>query len=83
MFDETPSPKLSTGGPGEARAVSEAEARFESCRWHARAEDQLPAHCTHRDVLPMAGTHGFVIDAWCSDCSLYKLRRTPRKNGIS
>jgi hypothetical protein len=31
----------------------------------------------------MAGTHGFVIDAWCPDCRFYKLRRTPRRNGFA
>ena len=84
MFDETPAPKLKAeAATVGVRTVSEAEARFESCRWHVRAEEGVPAHCAHRDVLPMAGTHGFVIDAWCPDCTCYKLRRTPRKNGFT
>ena len=36
-------------------------------------------YCTHRDVLPFAGTTGFKADAWCPDCAFYKLRRAPRK----
>jgi len=27
----------------------------------------------------MAGKEGFNADSWCSDCSLYKAKRTPRK----
>ena len=42
-------------------------------------EDGIPDHCTHRDVLPMAGKEGFSADSWCSDCSLYKAKRMPRK----
>jgi hypothetical protein len=33
--------------------------RFLSCRWRKAAEDGVPDHCTHRDVLPMAGKEGF------------------------
>jgi hypothetical protein len=39
----------------------------------------LPEHCTHRDVLPMAGTNSFAPDSWCADCGFYKAKRTPRK----
>jgi hypothetical protein len=53
--------------------------RFLSCRWRKAAEDGAPEHCTHRDVLPMAGTAGFVPDSWCPDCAFYKAKRTPRK----
>jgi hypothetical protein len=53
--------------------------RFLSCRWRKPAEDGVPDHCTHRDVLPMAGKEGFSADSWCSDCSLYKAKRMPRK----
>lgn len=53
--------------------------RFLSCRWRKAAEDGIPDHCTHRDVLPMAGKEGFNADSWCEDCSLYKAKRTPRK----
>jgi hypothetical protein len=27
----------------------------------------------------MAGTTGFDPEAWCPDCTFYKLRRTPKK----
>ena len=53
--------------------------RFQSCRWRKAAEDGVPDHCTHRDVLPMAGKDGFNCDSWCGDCSLYKAKRMPRK----
>lgn len=53
--------------------------RFLSCRWRKPAEDGVPDHCTHRDVLPMAGTAGFVPDSWCADCALYKAKRVPKK----
>ena len=53
--------------------------RFQSCRWRKPAEDGVPDHCTHRDVLPMAGKDGFSCDSWCGDCSLYKAKRMPRK----
>ena len=39
----------------------------------------MPDHCTHRDVLPMAGTTGFAPDSWCTDCAYYKAKRVPRK----
>lgn len=59
--------------------LSPAVTRFQSCRWRKAAEDGIPDHCTHRDVLPMAGKDGFNPDSWCEDCSLYKAKRTPRK----
>ena len=65
--------------PAPAPVVSAALAKFHSCRWRKPAEDGIVEHCTHRDVLPMAGTTGFNADSWCPDCSFYKLRRTPRK----
>jgi hypothetical protein len=58
---------------------SPSVARFLSCRWRKPTEDGIPDHCTHRDVLPMAGKDGFSADSWCSDCSLYKAKRMPRK----
>src|SRR3981081_2872371 len=60
--------------PGLAPAV----AKFKSCRWRRPPEDG-PECCGHRDVLPIAGTTGFDPEAWCPDCSFYKLRRTPKK----
>ena len=59
--------------------ISPTLARFQSCRWRKAAEDGVPDHCTHRDVLPMAGHAGFVPDSWCLDCGYYKAKRTPRK----
>ena len=62
----------------EAPAASAAVAKFKSCRWRRPPEDG-PECCGHRDVLPMAGTTGFDPEAWCPDCTFYKLRRTPKK----
>ena len=71
------SPAEST--PAETTAsVSAAVIKFKSCRWRRPPEDG-PECCGHRDVLPMAGASGFDADAWCPDCSFYKLRRTPKK----
>jgi hypothetical protein len=58
--------------------ASAAVARFKSCRWR-RPPDEGPECCGHRDVLPMAGTTGFDPQAWCLECTFYKLRRTPKK----
>ena len=60
-------------------AISAALARFQACRWRKPAENGTPECCGHRDVLPMTGANGFDAEAWCSDCGLYKLRRTPKK----
>jgi hypothetical protein len=59
--------------------LSPAGERFLSCRWRKPAENGTPDHCTHRDVLPMAGTTGFVPESWCADCAYYKAKRSPRK----
>jgi hypothetical protein len=59
-------------------AVSEAIIKFKSCRWRRPPEEGVEC-CSHRDVLPIAGTTGFDPEAWCPDCSFYKLRRTPKK----
>jgi hypothetical protein len=64
----------------EAPPSSPAQARFQTCRWRKPAEAPIAAHCTHRDVLPLAGTSGFNPDSWCPDCSFYKLRRVPRRD---
>ena len=72
----------STIAPEAPEAVqpesSAAVARFKSCRWR-RPPDEGPECCGHRDVLPMAGTTGFDPEAWCLECTFYKLRRTPKK----
>jgi hypothetical protein len=61
-------------------SVSAAVERFRSCRWRKPPEDGDAECCTHRDVLPLTGTHGFDPEAWCGDCAFFKLRRTPRRN---
>jgi hypothetical protein len=84
MYDEPALPTApATDTPAEPSPLSETQRRFTTCRWHKPAESGQPAHCTHREVLPMAGVHGFSADAWCPDCSLYKLRRVPRKHTFS
>lgn len=65
--------------PNEAKPLSPAAERFHACRWRKAAENGTPDHCTHRDVLPMAGTTGFVPESWCADCSYFKAKRSPRK----
>jgi hypothetical protein len=62
-----------------ATPQSPAVERFLSCRWRKAAEDGVPEHCTHRDVLPLSGITGFAADSWCPDCAYYKAKRTPRK----
>lgn len=61
----------------ETKPVSAAVLKFKSCRWRRPPEDG-PECCGHRDVLPIAGT-SFNPEAWCPDCTFYKLRRTPKK----
>ena len=56
-----------------------AAERFQQCRWRQPAENGVPEHCGHRDVLPMAGTTGFNADAWCGDCPYFKAKRVTRK----
>jgi len=60
-----------------APPMSAAMLRFKSCRWRRPPEDGLEC-CGHRDVLLIAGT-SFNPEAWCPDCTFYKLRRTPKK----
>jgi hypothetical protein len=72
-----PDPEALTPRTVETPAVSEAVAKFRSCRWRRPPEDG-PECCGHRDVLPLAGT-SFNPDAWCPDCTFFKLRRTPKK----
>jgi hypothetical protein len=67
-------------GPGaQPKAMTPAAARFYSCRWHKIGEGNCAPHCTHRDVLPLAGTTGFNPDSWCEGCEYYKLRRIVRR----
>ena len=80
--DTSPAHAQGEGEASPAHALGEgepspAQARFRACRWHAEADDQK--YCSNRDVLPYAGKGGFDPEAWCPDCTLYKLRRTPKK----
>ena len=72
-----PNEPSATGDAGITAEVSPAVAKFKSCRWRRPPEDG-PECCGHRDVLPIAGT-SFNPEAWCPDCTLFKLRRTPKK----
>jgi len=90
MFDDSdrplePGTPVQPQGDGEVSPahaeekpeVSPAQVRFLACRWHTEVDEQK--YCSNRDVLPYAGKGGFDPEAWCPDCTLYKLRRTPRK----
>jgi hypothetical protein len=64
--------------PAAVPSLSPAVERFRSCRWRRPPEDGIEC-CTHRDVLPMAGSNGFNPDAWCPECEHFKAKRAPRK----
>ena len=68
--------------PAPPAALSAAVIKFRSCRWRRPPEDGTEC-CGHRDVLPMAGTNSFDAEAWCPDCTYFKLRRTPKKRDDS
>ncbi len=74
----SPSAAPTEPAPTAEQTGSPAVARFKSCRWRRPPEDG-PECCGHRDVLPIAGASGFDPEAWCPDCTFYKLRRTPKK----
>ena len=86
MFDDSSSPlsrPTAVETPEEAPSQSAAVQRFHSCRWRKAPEDGNPLDfCSHRDVLPMAGTNGFDAEAWCPDCQFYKVRRVPKKRPV-
>lgn len=69
----------SPGGGTPAEPLTPAVEKFHSCRWRSKSEPGQTDHCTHRDVLPLAGTTGFNAEAWCPDCTFFKLRRITRK----
>ena len=75
---ETPPQKTATPEARQEPEVSPAVARFESCRWH-ETQDAGASYCSHRDVLPFAGRNGFNPEAWCPDCSFFKVKRTVKK----
>jgi hypothetical protein len=83
MFDPTdPSAPMTNGRPDSPEPpasdtpVPPAVERFNSCRWKSQEQGR---YCTHRDVLPLAGRDGFKPEAWCPDCTFFKIRRTPKK----
>jgi hypothetical protein len=83
--DDTPAEPANVAVPPAAvppAAVSAAVIKFRSCRWRRPPEDGTEC-CGHRDVLPMAGTNSFDAEAWCPDCTYFKLRRTPKKRDDS
>jgi hypothetical protein len=84
MYDESDERPTAANAAGAAPAaeapLTPALERFTTCRWRAPEPDH--AYCTHRDVLPIAGRTGFNPEAWCPDCTFFKLRRTPRKRPV-
>ena len=86
MTDESGSPSTPPGSStddtqlasGPVTAEDPTTKRFTSCRWHATQEDS-GAYCSHRDVLPYAGMNGFKPEAWCPECTFFKVRRTVKK----
>ena len=85
MFDDRSAPitRPAAGASVETPVQSPALQRYHSCRWRKPPEDGNPAdYCSHRDVQPMAGTTGFDPEAWCPDCSFYKVRRIPKKRPV-
>ena len=86
MFDDSSSPgarPTAVETPVETPVESTAVQRYHSCRWRKPPEDgNALDFCSHRDVLPMAGTTGFDPEAWCPDCAFYKIRRIPKKRVV-
>jgi hypothetical protein len=82
--DAGDSPLLPATAPAQAEiapdasGVSAAVMKFRSCRWR-RPPDEGSECCTHRDVMPIAGTSGFKPESWCPECGYFKLRRSPKK----
>ena len=74
----TPVAPVETPASAATPTLSPAVERFRSCRWRRPPEDGIEC-CTHRDVLPMAGSNGFNPDAWCPECEHFKAKRAPRK----
>lgn len=76
IFDPRNPPRPPSGPqPGGDAAAT----RFETCRWRANPDNGESPYCTHRDVLPYAGANGFNAEAWCPDCTFFKMRRGARK----
>ena len=78
-IDEAEStPEPASPPASEEPVESPAVIRFKSCRWHETPTGGAP-YCNNRDVLPFAGKNGFEPDAWCPDCSMFKVKRVVRK----
>lgn len=77
MPDSNWPPRAPSTAGSDSATLSPAVQRFKSCRWR-RPPDEGAECCVHRDVLPLAGT-SFNPEAWCPDCTFFKLRRTPKK----
>ena len=80
MFEDRPGSQELPPAQTDADTAPPAVERFRSCRWAKLAESDTADHCTHRDVLPFAGANGFAAEAWCLDCTYYKLRRSARRS---
>jgi hypothetical protein len=78
--DAPPSPDGAAPPPVEVAATSPSLARFAVCRWTQRSAGNGATHCTHPEVLPFAGAHGFNAESWCGDCQFFKVRRVARKS---
>jgi hypothetical protein len=78
VAEAAPVAPIETPESAPVPALSPAVERFRSCRWRRPPEDGIEC-CTHRDVLPMAGTTGFNPAAWCPECEYFKAKRAPRK----
>jgi len=76
----TPEPGAQEPHVGEAAAASPSLARFAVCRWTQRGQGNGATHCTHPEVLPFAGAHGFAPESWCGDCGFFKVKRVARKS---
>lgn len=79
MLDDSSRRPAADPPPPAGDAPEPARARFAACRWHAPQDDGGSSYCSHRDVLPYAGTNGFNPEAWCPDCDLFKVRRSARR----
>ena len=81
MFDESGSEPATDAQPvSKPTAVEDPTTmKFKSCRWHATQDDAGAAYCSHRDVLPYSGMNGFKPEAWCPECSFFKMRRSVKK----
>jgi len=77
-FPPAAPPDQPAPAPVDNSMSSAAVMKFKSCRWRRPPEDGIEC-CTHRDVLPMAGSNGFNPDAWCPECEHFKAKRAPRK----